>query len=680
MKTIVNKIRFALWLGFMAVSMTMWSQIPNVEKMSISTQMFLDEMAGKYNFDRPQTPIRANDGSIIDPNIRIHERHIARPDTIDGKVYASAFIRVTAEEDLDILESLGVIIRSRFDKGRLVTSLIPVDKIQDVAAIEGVQNIEVAIIMETYNDNARQTTNAYDVLTYSNDAISAGLLHGYDGSGIVLGVIDTGIDFQHKAFQDKNGNTRIKGVYCYSGSNLTADWTDSGTLPTTDKTSGDHGSHTSSIAGGSNVIINGTDVTVTDDPSQATYGGMAPGADLYLAGVSSLYSTRIVEAFQKMVNYANAKNKPLVVSNSYGSTSGPHDGGSYSGYSSVINELFGNDYPNRIAVFSTGNEAGDAYPTEGGGKHVYGTASSSNPLRTILRCHYYSNRDGGYYYSGDLASIWCRSTSVSSMTCRILVLDTHTGEVLKTVTTSPSSEGTELSGLSNYYSGNLMAYSSTSSNKVHILLTAETDMKSKSYDTSNNNYSDYSLAIEVYPSSGSAIIDIWGQDYSFFTDFITTSGYEWTNGSDDMSTNDFANNPNIICVGSYVSRERSSGNSLGDISKFSSYATPEANPLGKQLPWITAPGEVIVSAYNRYNTGRSSSYVVWVNNEDSPYGQMSGTSMACPSAAGIVALWFQAAQEIGKELTLSEVKEIMKETAIRDSWVTSGANATHPLW
>ena len=56
---------------------------------------------------------------------------------------------------------------------------------------------------------------------------------------------------------------------------------------------------------------------------------------------------------------------------------------------------------------------------------------------------------------------------------------------------------------------------------------------------------------------------------------------------------------------------------------------------------------------------------------------MSGTSMATPMVAGIVALWMQAATECGKQLTLSEVKQIMKETAIQDEWATNGPNATH---
>lgn len=678
MKTIVNKIRFALLLGFMVIGMTAWSQIPNIEKLSVSTQMFLDELAGNVNWDKTRQPIKTtSNADIVDPNIEIYERPIARPDTIDGMVYVSSFIRVTNDDDINTLESMGVKIECRFDNG-LLTALIPVDKILDVAAIDDVKRIEVATVMHTATDNARQTTNADDVLTLSQDAIAAGLDHQYDGSGIILGVIDTGIDYQHKAFQDKNGNSRIKGVYCYGSSSVLADWTGSGTLPTTDNSAKDHGSHTSSIAGGSNVIVNGTDVTVTDDPASATYGGMAPGVDLFLAGVNTLYSTRISNAFQKMVNYANQQGKPLVVSNSYGSTTGPHEGNG--AYAEVVNNYFGNNVSNRICLFSAGNSAGNADATEGGGGFISGTASSSNPLRTILRCHYYSNRDNGYYYSGDLASAWCRSTSVSSMGCRVMVLDTRTGAVLTTVTVNPTTGGATVNGLSTYYSGTLKAYKDyVSSDKTQIFLTASEDMKSTSYDTSNSSFytSDYTLAVEFYPTSGSAVIDVWAQEYCYFTDYLTTSGYNWVNGSDDMTVNDFANNTNTIVVGSYVSRERSSGYSLGDISKFSSYATAEANPMGMALPWITAPGEVIIGAYNHNNTSRGSSYVVSVNNSTSPYGQMSGTSMACPSAAGIVALWLQAANEVGKVLTLSEVKEIMKETAIRDYWVTDGPHASH---
>ena len=662
MKTIVNKLRFALLLGFVAIGMTALAQaISNNNKISITTQMFLDEMAGRISFEEEAPGTRGTTPGVKPlPKPR---RPIASPDTIDGKVYIAATVRIASERDLAVLESKGVIIQCKFDKG-LVTTLLPIDKIDEIAAIEGVSRINVSAIMTPLTNLGRQTTNVDDVLTLSNDAINAGLEHIYDGSGVILGVIDDGIDFQHKAFQDKNGNTRIKGAYCYNGSSVTADWTGSGTLPTTDDTAEDHGTHTSTTAGGSSVIVSGTNVTVTDNHANATYGGMAPGADLFLAG-TQLYTNYILNAFQKMSNYADQQGKPLVVSNSWGSSLYARDG--YSDMSDVLNQYFGGNKKNRICLFASGNEAGMAIGGEGGGRWVTGTASQASPLGTILRTTPWIESYGYQYYSGWLANAWTRGTNCTGIGINIYVINKTTGAISNTYNyTSTNSSGTYTTVTLGSINMSVRVYFDyvESNNKHQVALRAT------NYKTTSN----YVIAIEVYPIGGNnSTVDIYGGDYTYLTGYLTTNGHNWQNGSDDQSMGDEPMDPNVISIGSYVTRN--GANSTGDISDFSSYATEGSGPTGVMHPWITAPGEVIISGINHYVSNHDGT--VTVNNSTAPYGEMSGTSMAAPAAAGIVALWFQAAQEVGMDLTLNDVKEIMKETAIRDSWVTNGANSSH---
>ncbi len=665
MKTIVNKLRFALLLGFMAMSVTAWSQgVPYINKMSITTQLFLEEMAGNVSFDTetPTPPIKFTNPDMMPlPKPR---RPIASPDTIDGKIYIASTVRITNESDLAELESKGVIIQCKFDKG-LVTTLIPVDQFEEVAAIEGVKRINVSALLQPLTNLSRQASNVDDVLTLSADAQSAGLTQIYDGSGVILGVIDDGIDYQHGAFKDKNGNSRIKGAYCYNGSSVTADWTGSGTLPTTDDSSEDHGTHTSTIAGGSSVIVSGTNVTVTDNHANATYGGMAPGADLFLAG-TQLSTTYVLNAFQKMSNYADAQNKPLVVSNSWGSTWFARDG--YSDVSDVLAQYFGDSHPNHICLFATGNSAGrGAESGLGGGMYVTGTSSEQNPLGTIVRSRSFLEDYGYQYYSGMLANAWTRASDATGIGINIHVINKNTGALYQsysyTSTNNSAQNSVTLGGL-NYSVYVLFDYVEGHGKHQAVIYAS-------GYKTTSN----YVFAIEVYPIGGSSsIVDIYGGDYTYLTNYISTSDHNWVNGNDDLSTGDECMSPNVISVGSYVTRNGT--NSTGDISDFSSFNVEGVGPQGNMHPWITAPGEVIISGLNHY-VSSSNHGTVTVNNSSSPYGEMSGTSMACPAAAGIVALWLQACKEKGISATTSYIKEVMAETAIKDNWVTNGANASH---
>lgn len=664
MKTIVNHLRLVLLLGFITIGMTALAQsAPYINKMSITTQLFMEEMAGNLDFNQ-DTPVPRTTSPGMKPLPRMR-RPIVDPDTIDGQAYISATVRITSESDIAQLEREGVIVQCTFDHG-LLTAMIPVDRLEQVALLEGVKRINVAAYMRPMTNLARQTTNVDDVITLSQDARDAGLLKKYDGSGVILGIIDDGIDFQHKAFTDVNGNTRIKGAYCYNGSSVTADWTGSGTLPTTDDTSEDHGTHTSSIAGGSSVKVSGTTVTVTDDHSTATYGGMAPGADLFLGG-TQLANTAIMNSFQRMNQYATQTGKPLVVSNSWGSTWGARDG--YSDMSQVLAQYFGDNHPDRICLFAAGNEAGKANGGVGGGRYVTGTASQASPLGTIIRSESYVESYGYQYYPYILANAWTRATDCTGIGINIYVLSKSTGAIQNTYNYTSTNSGTQntltVGGL-NMSMYVLFDYADAAPGRHQVML----------YLPNYKSTANYVLAIEVYPIGGSSsIIDIYGGDMTYLTGNLTTNGHTWHYGTDDMSTGDEATDPNVISVGSYVTRNGTY--STGDISDFSSYATQGSGATGLMHPWITAPGEVIISGYNHYISSYNHEGTVTVNNSTAPYGEMSGTSMATPAAAGIVALWMEAAQEVGKSMTTSDIKEVMKQTAIRDSWVTSGTHASH---
>lgn len=101
----------------------------------------------------------------------------------------------------------------------------------------------------------------------------------------------------------------------------------------------------------------------------------------------------------------------------------------------------------------------------------------------------------------------------------------------------------------------------------------------------------------------------------------------------DISIGDPANLEEAIAVGSV---HKENPHTYG-ISYFSSRG-PTAD--GRQKPDLVAPGERIVSAYNRWTSGQSGQHV-----RDDLYIEMSGTSMATPHVSGILAAFLSIRRE-----------------------------------
>lgn len=656
----------------------MWGQEMN-KKYSVTTQMFLNEQKTQQEqvaAGRRSTPVKPRKNT---------RRLIASPDTIGGVAYISCFVHLENPSDLSALRALGVQVQSTFDGLDFITANVPVDKLETLAQIDNVTRIKVAQRMRPTTDVARQKTHVDDLLTLSDNASVRGISTKYDGTGVVLGVIDTGIDFQHIAFKDKDGNSRIKRAYVYDGdSTRVCSTPEQIAALTTDDNTEDHGTHTSSTAGGSSVIIEKIDsanftVTVTDDHSKATFGGMAPGADLYLAGVNGLYDTHLINAIKDMAHYADSVGKPLVINNSWGTNMGPRNGTGE--IADLVTKHFGDNHPNHIILFASSNDAGHATATEGGGFFVKKSAATSeSPLGTIIR----SEEEGGDFYQGMIANAF----DSEKLNCKLYVLNNATGEVLDSWTLTKDTLA--FSGLSTYYDGTIDIYIEKYYDLYSVSVVSYEGITSKSED-------DYTLAIEVYPVSGSTDINMWAGEIGYFTNHLTTPDHPWIAGTDDMCVSDEATIADAISVGAYVSKNNVVNykgknmyhgytGSLGDIAYFSSYATAEMSPLGQAYPWISAPGAQLVAGSNHFHTTEvddnsyyadNRSYYLVVNHPSNPYVSMQGTSMATPTAAGIVAQWLQAAKEADTTLTANQVKDIMRRTAVNDYYTMEGPNASH---
>lgn len=177
----------------------------------------------------------------------------------------------------------------------------------------------------TMNDTMIMRTNVDKV-----HAGQAPLSQSYKGKGVVIGIIDSGIDFNHPDFKDSTGNTRIKWLwdmnlsdslntplpYSY-GQEFSGQQIDNGLASAhTGQDQFGHGTYVTGIAAG-----NGS--------ATGRFRGVAPEADLIVVGYDFNAQdnvTRIAHAVEYIFEKAGQIGKPCVINVSLGYYDGSHDG------------------------------------------------------------------------------------------------------------------------------------------------------------------------------------------------------------------------------------------------------------------------------------------------------------------------------------------------------------------
>jgi subtilisin family serine protease len=493
--------------------------------------------------------------------------------------------------------------------GRIIVGTVPFSRLRELEALADVVRIEAAQPIQPTLDvslpEARVTP-----LHRANPAVR--------GAGVIVGVIDSGIDYSHPAFRRADGTSRILAIWDQNLQAGAGEATPKGPLYNSGveyvkadidralasgnpfalvrhrdrNDQGNHGTHVAGIAAGNGRPDN-------------RYVGVAPEADLIIVA-TAWTDAAILTGASYIFDKATELNRPAVINLSLGGHSGPHDG--TSNFETGFDQLLGR--PGRAIVVSAGNEGAD-------GIHATGIVRANG--QETLRLNV-PQRDSQYNY----LEFWYSGGAKLSIT-----VTPPGGTASAAVPADTSEQQIQLPN------GNLVWIA----------------------NTKNPINQDYQILL-IQERGGAQFIQAGTWTVTLRnTSTVEARFHSWvvSSGSPNEPSPTYASaqrqgtvgtpgtSKGVITVGSYVSKLGGSSPTQGQISVFSS-AGPTRD--GRLKPELSAPGELIVAPQ-----------------PNSQYQAKQGTSMSSPHVAGLVALMLQR----NRSLTQPQVRDVLTQTARKDS-------------
>ena len=597
----------------------------------------------------------------LSPDTRIRLQERAKMMTInsaeaDEKPSIKVFVAFEPGFNPASLEIEGVEIQSVFDK--VATANCTRAAIDALNVMDGVRYIQIASDVKLLNDWGRQ-----DMLVDDVHQGKGTLNQPYTGKGVIVGMIDTGIEYGHHAYYSEDGSElRIRKVWQQNNDTGTAPegYTYGSELKTAsemlvkafDTAAEYHGGHTTGTAAGA---ANKNSLDYFGNPSR--FYGMAPDADIVFVSFKSSDNTAIADAIKYIFDYADEQGKPCVINMSLGSHHGPHDGSSY--LDQVIDQMTG---PGRIIVGACGNE-GEAR------LHATKTFTETDKsMKTMLTFN--SQMSHNLHY----VDIW--GTPGSNLKLSMAIFDSLRG---RTIDTSSEIDTSDPNGKQSMYATYLDEVGVDMDAYISYEINPENNAPHIYVQANVSDCGTGRMPGLIVSGDPGATVHMWNEGQH---EFSSNGRSGFTNGDYTCSVGEIGGTAKeIITVGSYDGRDRipfkhyqyyidMTETSLPyeqyGHSAFSSYG-PTAD--GRTVPHILAPGMPVISALNRYALDASaleennSDYTTDASGRNYYYVYNMGTSMAAPHVAGVVALMLQA----NPELTPDQAKQILQETATTTS-------------
>ena len=488
---------------------------------------------------------------------------------------------------------------------------------------------------------------------------------------------------------------------------------------------GSHGTHCASIAAGT--IMDYKDQFTGKRSTSGKLGGMAPDADIYMAvGASTdaqkkkypdlknnITTINCMQALYAMKHFAEKEGKPLIVSWSENTHDGFHDG-----TSTMARYIRNYCKAGNVMALCSSNEGDDSM-------FVDRTISKGKTLKYAVKRSFNDfNADAFIRTNKEIKVnlVIVDTTFKPVYTCNLpltsyakegnvyetefevkvdLDLDEQTNKYSKTVKVNNKYYDDDGKKVADYINSGTLG--------VGVYTGKGLDKNDQQFDYVEVYLSGSNLDIPVDKDKKDMYIPMllitsadedvriqgWGDYCSIYANTMddentikpgssVNSMGDWNTSGEPVSIGAYATdlrelNPYYPKYSTEQFRDRG-GEKLGRYASFSSYGR-DFSDTPHDYPDVSAPGVAIYAAGNSFKPEevyQTAEYTDQFKGQTKPrkypYSIMSGTSMSTPAAAGVIALWMQAAKESktgrfpGKTLTNEDVKDIIKHSSVTDEF------------